>query len=144
MAQDGLVISFVAGRSQVMVQVNGRDKAWCKRLPSVELQGQSYIPSLQETVGMVAAHKSLGALLAADGSVGPEVAYRCGAARAIAGAMSRTVFRMRGVSLAAKLQYHAALIESKIIHNAETWGQLSEKRKQQLESAYYGSLRRAV
>eukprot|EP00959_Pyramimonas_sp_CCMP1952_P407096 8532211-Pyramimonas_sp.AAC.1 len=92
----------------------------------------------------MATHKSLGALLAADGSIGPEAAYRCGAARAITGAMSRTVFRMRGVSLAAKLQYHAALIESKIIHNAETWGQLSEKSKQQLESAYYGSLRRAV
>eukprot|EP00959_Pyramimonas_sp_CCMP1952_P337758 7073083-Pyramimonas_sp.AAC.1 len=51
---------------------------------------------------------------------------------------------MRGVSLAAKLQYHAALIESKLMHNAGTWGQLSERSKQQLEAAYYGSLRRAV
>ncbi|CAK0899702.1 unnamed protein product [Prorocentrum cordatum] len=89
MAQYGLVISFVAGKSQVMIQVNGKDKAWCKRLLSVELQGQIYIPSLQETVGMVATHKSLGTLLAADGSVGPEVVYRCGTARAITGAMSR-------------------------------------------------------
>eukprot|EP00959_Pyramimonas_sp_CCMP1952_P244356 5107913-Pyramimonas_sp.AAC.1 len=30
------------------------------------------------------------------------------------------------------------------MHHAETWGQLSEKSKQALESAYYGSLRRAV
>eukprot|EP00959_Pyramimonas_sp_CCMP1952_P050616 1057663-Pyramimonas_sp.AAC.1 len=51
---------------------------------------------------------------------------------------------MKGVSLAAKLQYHAALVESKVIHNAETWGKLSEESKQQLESAYYGSMRRAV
>ena len=67
------------------------------------------------------AYVQFGAVIAADGGLGPEVAHRAAAASAEYASLSRGVFSRKNIEVSVKLRAAQAFVDSRLFYNAGTW-----------------------
>ena len=147
----GLRINLDEGKTEAVYSLLGRGTQAARRRlvqSMVPTAAGKQVPALPLRCGgslrLVQTYKHLGVQVAGSGASRPETAQRCRSAQVASIALGRSVFAKRQLSKEVRLHVARASVESRLLHHAGAWCELSQTEWGRVEAALLAPGRRVA
>ena len=140
----GLIINFGPGKTEIMVQLRGRNAAVTKQ--ELKNAGGFQLPQTAgaQLLRIVSSYKHLGCMLADDGVTHVDVVRRVNAANSAYAPIAMKVLGRQTLARLQRIRLASALVFSRLFYNTAVWSSISTWSLGKLNAMYMRVLRRIL